>query len=131
MTEPLPIPLETERLAEAAVDAAYKVHTELGPGLLESVYATCMCIELRSRGLIVLTEVQLPIFYQGHEIPGAFRIDLLINDDLTVEIKATEKDFPLHKAQLLTYLKLAKKRLGLLINFNIPFIRDGIKRIAL
>lgn len=127
-----PISQEVEELSRQSVDAAFRIHSELGPGLLESVYSTCMCIELRSRGLLVLSEVRLPIFYGGYEIESAYRIDLLVNEELIIEIKAASSTkLPLHKAQLLTYLKLTRKRLGLLINFNVPYIREGIHRMAL
>jgi len=131
MSEASPIPAGTERLSTVVVDAAFKVHTALGPGLLESVYEACMAWELSDRGLAVLTQVVMPVFYAGREIEAGLKLDMLVNGELIVELKAVEKVLPVHQAQLLTYLKLAQKRLGLLINFNVPVIRDGIKRIAL
>lgn len=118
-------------LAKAVVDAAYKVHTELGPGLLESVYETCLAYELGDRGLSVLRQVILPVYYGGRELEAGLKLDMLVNNDLIVELKAVDKVLPVHKAQLITYLKLAHKRLGLLINFNVELIRDGIQRVVL
>jgi GxxExxY protein len=125
------IPAELDALARVVVDAAFKVHTELGPGLLESVYEVCLAHELRKRGLHVDLQIVLPITFDGLRIDSGLRIDMLIENELIVELKAAEAHHSLYEAQLLTYLKLAKKRLGLLINFNVPRIRDGIKRIAL
>ncbi len=126
-----PIPAELDSIARAVVDAAFKVHTELGPGLLESVYELCLAHELRKRGLRIELQLVLPITFDEIQIDSALRIDMLIESQLIVELKSTEAHHALFEAQLLTYLKLAKKRLGLLINFNVPRIRDGIKRIAL
>ena len=132
MRNPDPISQEVEELARQSVDAAFRIHSRLGPGLLESVYSTCMCIELRARNIPVLSEVQLPVIYEGYEFESAYRIDLLVNNELIIEVKAgSVKQLPLHKSQLLTYLKLARKRLGLLINFNVPYIKEGIHRMAL
>jgi GxxExxY protein len=126
-----PIPAGVEKLASAVVDAAFKVHTELGPGLLEAVYESCLTWELSDRGLSVLRQVVLPVFYAGRELEAGLKLDLLVNGELIVELKAVDKVLPVHKAQLLSYLKLAKKRLGLLINFNVELIRDGIQRVVL
>ena len=126
-----PVPEAVDRVATAVVDAAYAVHTHLGPGLLESVYETCLCRELSKRGLEFKTQVPLPVTYDGVRLDAGLRLDLLVADCIVVEIKAVEKMNPLFEAQLLTYLKLANRRLGLLINFNVPFIRDGIQRIVL
>ncbi len=126
-----PVPEAVDRVATAVVDAAYAVHTHLGPGLLESVYETCLCRELSNRGLEFKTQVPLPVTYDGVRLDAGLRLDLLVADCIVVEIKAVEKMNPLFEAQLLTYLKLANRRLGLLINFNVPFIRDGIQRIVL
>jgi GxxExxY protein len=120
-----------DAVAREIVDAAFRVHTALGPGLLESVYETCMSIELHGRGLQFATQVQLPVVYGGVNIEPAFRLDLLVEEAVIVELKAVEKLLPIHEAQLLTYLKLSGKRLGLLINFNSALIRDGIKRLKL
>jgi len=122
---------ELDNLAKAVVDAAFRVHVILGPGLLESAYQACLEIELKKRGVAFLTQPLLPICYEGATIEGAYRIDLLVGDQLVVELKAIDQLLPVHSAQLLTYLRLSGKRLGLLINFNTPLIKDGIKRIAL
>jgi GxxExxY protein len=113
------------------VDSAFRVHTTLGPGLLESVYEECLAYELRARGLQVQRQVSLPIAYDKLVIPSAYRVDLMVSDEVLVEVKATEAMLAVHHAQLLTYLKLSKKRLGYLINFNVPLIKSGIKRVAL
>ena len=125
------IPEETERIATVVVDAAYHVHSNLGPGLLESVYEVCLCHELRTRGLDFKKQLPVPITYDGVRLDAGLRLDLLVADRLIVEIKSVEKMNPVFAAQLLTYLKLANRRLGLLINFNVRFIRDGIQRIIL
>jgi len=122
---------EVERLASAVVHAALKVHRTLGPGLLESVYELCLAHELRKAGLRVETQVAFPITYDGIVIESGLRLDLLVEGELIVELKAVETMIPLFEAQVLTYLKLSGKRLALLINFNTPVIRQGIKRIVL
>ena len=126
-----PIPAETERVAKEIVDAAFQVHKELGPGLLESVYETCLVYELRKRGLRVETQVVLPIVYKGVCLDSSLRLDVWVENCVVVELKAVEAMQPLFDAQVLTYLKLTKQRLGLLINFNVPRIKDGIKRLVL
>jgi len=125
------IPKQLDDLAKLVVDAAYKIHTALGAGLLESAYQACLEIELQKRGVPYLPQYLLPICYEGVTVEGAYRIDLLVGDQLVVEMKSVEQLLPIHSAQLLTYLKLSGNRLGLLINFNTPRIKDGIKRIAL
>lgn len=129
--EHLPLPGETERLASEIVDAAYKVHAALGPGLMESVYEACVCHELRKRQMPFQTQVSLPIVYDGLRLQAGLRLDLLVDKSVIVELKAVEQMHPIFQAQLLTYLKLTGIRLGLLINFNVPVIKDGIKRIVL
>jgi GxxExxY protein len=126
-----PIPPETERIAAVVVDAAFKVHRSLGPGLLESVYELCLAHELRLRGIPVETEVKLPIIYEGMKIDAGLRLDIIVANLIIVEVKAVEKMIAVFDAQLLTYLRLTGSRLGLLINLNVPLIRDGIKRIVL
>jgi GxxExxY protein len=113
------------------MDAAYKVHKAFGPGLLENAYEICLVRELKKRNLKVDRQIPVPLIYNGETIDAVFRIDLLAQDQLIVEIEAVEKTFPLHEAQLLTYLKITGLRLGLLINFNVRLIKDGIKRIVL
>jgi len=126
-----PVSPELDRLAKEVVDAAFKVHSALGPGLLESVYEICLAHELKKRGLESQTQLAFPISYDGLQLDSGLRVDLLVEGELVVELKAVETMLPLFEAQLLTYLKLANKRLGLLINFNVPKIKDGIKRIIL
>ena len=126
-----PLTTETERFAKIAVDAALKVHTALGPGLLESVYEACLAHELRKRGLSVETQVTIPVVYDGVRLEAGLRIDVLVERQLIIEIKAVEEMNPVFKAQVLTYLKLTGLRLGLLINFNVPLIKNGIERIIL
>jgi GxxExxY protein len=126
-----PIPTETNEIARQIVDAAFAVHTVLGPGLLESVYEVCLAHELRKRGLTVRQQVVLPVHYDGVRLDAGLRLDLLVNDTVIVEIKAVENLLPVHKAQALTYLKLTSSRLALLINFNVPVIKEGIHRLAL
>ena len=126
-----PIPSEIERLAREVVDSAFKIHKALGPGLLESVYQTCMVHELHRRGFKVKTEVKVPVIYEGLRLDADLRIDLLVEDQLIVDLKAVDKMSPIFEAQLLTYLRLLDLRLGLLINFNVPLIKDGIKRVIL
>jgi GxxExxY protein len=124
------IPDEVNRVARAVVDAAFKIHCMYGAGLLESVYEICLAHELRLRGHKVDRQVVLRIIYEGIRIESGLRIDMIIDDCVIVEVKAVEKMIPVFDAQLLTYLKLTGIRLGLLINFNVPLIKDGIKRIA-
>lgn len=118
-------------LSRTIVDAAYIVHTTLGAGLLESVYEQCLSIELKSRDLLVERQIGLPICYKNMRIDAGFRLDLLVEELAVVEIKAVERLLPVHDAQLLTYLKLSGHRLGLLINFNVARIKDGIRRFVI
>lgn len=120
--------MDVNGVSGSVVDAAMKVHTALGPGLLESAYEACLLHELRKRGRKVLSQVTLPVVYDGVKIDVGYRIDLLVEDVVIVELKAVEKLLPIHDAQLLSYLKLGGYRLGLLINFNVLHLRDGIKR---
>jgi GxxExxY protein len=125
------VPEDIERLARLVLDGAFAVHRTLGPGLLESVYEACMAIELEQRAVRFKRQCGVSIEYEGRRIEPAYRIDLLVDDQVVVEIKAVEKLLPIHEAQMLTYLKLARKRLGLLINFNAPLLRDGFRRLVL
>jgi GxxExxY protein len=122
--------LDINEISGSVVDAAMKVHTALGPGLLESVYEKCLKHELAKRGLRVETQVWLPVVYDGVEIEGGYKIDLLVEGQVVVELKVVEQTLEIHKAQLLSYLKLADKRVGLLINFNVVHLRDGIRRLV-
>ena len=124
-----PIPDRTEEIAKAILDSAFQIHTALGPGLLESVYEACMVHELKLRGINVKSQVTLPVIYKGMKVDSGFRLDLLVDDRVIVEIKSAEEISAVYRAQLLTYLKLSNIRLGFLINFNVIHLRDGIKRI--
>ncbi|HEY3135569.1 MAG TPA: GxxExxY protein [Blastocatellia bacterium] len=126
-----PLPDETERIAREIVDAAFRVHTVMGPGLLEAVYEACMVHELHRRGLRVQTQVSVPISYEGVRLASDLQLDMLVEERVIVEVKAVEKMNPVFQAQLLSYLRLRGLRLGLLINFTVPFIKDGIKRVIL
>ncbi|SPF40467.1 conserved hypothetical protein [Candidatus Sulfotelmatobacter kueseliae] len=122
--------MEFDNITAAIVDAAMRVHTALGPGMLESVYEKCLKHELGKRGLRVESQVWLPVIYDGVEIEGGYRIDLLVEGEVVVELKVVEQILEVHKAQLLSYLKLADKRVGLLIKFNVVHLRDGIRRLV-
>jgi GxxExxY protein len=117
-------------ISGVVVDAAYKVHTKLGPGLLESVYESVMDFELRRRKLRVDRQVVIPVFYEGVRLDEGFRADLIVENQVIIELKSVETIHPVHKKQLLTYLRLADKRVGLLINFNVTLIKDGISRVV-
>jgi GxxExxY protein len=113
------------------LDSAFKVHKELGPGLLESVYETCLFYELKKLGLKVEKQVKLPIGFDGIKLDADLRLDIWLYQKLIIEVKSVEKMLPVLEAQLLTYLKMTKNRLGLLLNFNVPLLKQGIKRIVL
>ena len=117
-----------EAIGSLIVDAAFAVHRELGPGLLESVYECCMLEELKARNLTVNSQVKLPLMYKGRTLNKDFIIDILVENEIIVELKAVEALQPVHEVQILTYMKLADKKLGFLINFNVPLIKNGIKR---
>jgi GxxExxY protein len=122
--------MELNELSSMIIKAAINVHKELGPGLLERVYQKCLVIELKLMGLEVESEVPLPVNYKGQKVDDeGFRIDVLVENRVIVELKSVEKVRPVHPKQLLTYLKLANKELGLLINFNVVLLKDGIKRV--
>ena len=118
-------------LTHEIIGAAIEVHRSLGPGLLESAYETCLAHELALRGLPAERQLELPIQYKGQPIDAAYRIDLLVNREVVLEIKSAASLLPIHEAQLLTYLKLGGWQLGLLINFNVPVLKDGIRRLVL
>ncbi|MBW4634184.1 MAG: GxxExxY protein [Iphinoe sp. HA4291-MV1] len=122
--------MSENEIAKEIVDAAYKIHTKLGPGLLESVYETVLAYELERRGLLVVRQQLIPVVYEGVRLEEGFRADLIVEDKVIVELKSVEAVHPVHKKQLLTYLRLANKRLGLLINFGILLIKDGISRVV-
>lgn len=117
------------RISGQVLDSAIEVHRNLGPGLLESIYEICLLKELRSRGLEVKSQLLLPVYYKGEPLEKYYTIDLLAEDLVMVEIKTVERNIPINKAQLMTYLKLSGKHLGLLINFNVPLLVQGFERI--
>ena len=117
-------------IAKEIVDAAFRIHTTLGPGLLESVYDTVLAYELDRRGLRTVRQQAIPVVYENVRIDTGFRADLIVEDKVIVEVKSVELLAPVHRKQLLTYLRLADKRLGLLINFQVALIKDGIFRIV-
>ncbi len=134
-----PLPQRTQRTTEGSginavtekiIGAAMKVHSALGPGLLESAYEACLAYELRKHGFQVKTQVELPVVYEGVRIDLGYRIDLLVNDLVVVELKCVEKIASVHEAQIISYLRLNKKNVGLLINFHVRHLRDGIKRFV-
>ena len=122
--------MDIEEIGKAVVDSAIKVHTALGPGLLESAYRACLAHELTSRGLEVKQEEPFSIRYGDATISVGYRIDLLVGNSVIVELKAVEKLMPIHTAQVLSYLKLSGCKLGFVINFNVPHRKDGIKRVV-
>jgi GxxExxY protein len=125
------IPLEIETVGKKVLDAAYTIHTALGPGLLESVYEACLAYEAQKNQVNVETQIALPVRYKDVFVETGLRLDLWAERSVIVEIKAVEKMNPLYEAQLLTYLKMTGCRLGFLINFNVTHLKDGIKRIVL
>jgi GxxExxY protein len=127
----IPLPVETEKIVTAIMDAAFKVHRTLGPGLLESVYEACLVRELELRAVKLERQVAVPVDYEGMKLDAGLRLDLLVADQVVVELKAVDKMNPIFEAQLLTYLKLAGKRIGLLVNFNVAKLKDGFKRMVI
>ena len=125
-----PVSPDVERVGKAVLDAAFRVHTALGPGLLESVYETCTAFELTKSGLCARTQIALPVTYQGIKMDAGLRPDMIVEECVIVEFKSVETMHPIFEAQLITYLKLTEIRLGFLINFNVLHLKDGIKRIV-
>ena len=125
------IPEHINRLSGRVVHAAYKVHETLGPGLLESVNEVCLAHELTKMGIFSERQVPLPVVYDELKLEAGFRIDVLVERRLVVELKAVEALLPVHRAQVLTYLKLSGYRLGLLMNFNVAVLKDGIRRVIM
>ena len=119
-----------ERVASEVVDGALAVHKALGPGLLESTYESCLAYELHERGLSVETQLELPVIYRGVRIDAGYRIDMLVERCVVIELKAVERTLPVHEAQLLAYLRLSGHRLAFLINLHVPLLRDGIDRMV-
>jgi GxxExxY protein len=128
-TSAVPV-FRVNQVTGAIVSAAMKVHSVLGPGLLESAYQVCLAHELRMRGLQVITQVGLPVVYEGERLELGYRIDLLVENLVVVEIKCVEAIHPVHQAQLLSYMRLSGKQIGLLINFHVAHLKDGIKRMV-
>ena len=122
--------MQTNELTREIIGAAMRIHSALGPGLLESAYRVCLARELHFRCLKCQAEVALPVTYQGVVVDAGYRIDLLVEDTVIVEIKAASRTAPVHESQLLSYLRLSGKTVGLLINFHVPHLRDGIKRLV-
>lgn len=124
------VALKPNEITEAIIKASIEVHRALGPGLLESAYEECMCHELTLLGLSFERQLALPVVYKGHQLDCGYRLDLVVSKTVVVEIKAVEALLPIHEAQLLTYLKLGGWNVGLLLNFNVPLMKQGIKRIV-
>ena len=121
--------IKGNQLTSEIIGSAIEVHRNLGPGLLESTYEECLAFELQGRDMIVKRQHEIPILYKGNQLEQNYRIDLLVNNQVIVELKSIKRIEPIHDAQLLTYLKLANKKYGLLLNFNVPVMRQGIKRL--
>ena len=126
-----PLPESTEWVARGIVDAAIAVHRALGPGLLESAYEICLAHELEIRGNAILRQMALPVVYESVKLQAGYRVDLMVDGAVIVEVKSVEAFAPVHEAQLLTYLRLSGRRLGFLINFNVVLLKQGIKRVIL
>ena len=122
--------MEINQLSSKIIGAAIEVHKALGPGLLESAYEKCLCHELKLRGLSFASQKSLPLIFKGAKMDCGYQLDIVVENTIILELKSCEKIEPIHKAQLLTYLKLSGLKLGLLLNFNMPVMRDGIVRIV-
>ncbi|MCH8212028.1 MAG: GxxExxY protein [Planctomycetes bacterium] len=120
-----------KELSDQVIGAAIEIHRQLGPGLLESAYQACLAHELSLRGILFVVQLDLPLTYKGVQLDVGYRIDLLVDDKVIVELKAVEKVLPIHEAQLLTYLRLLRKPVGLLLSFFVPVLKDGIIRRVL
>ena len=121
---------ELNNLSKLILDACITVHKEMGPGLLESIYEICLLSELASRGIKTESQVSIPLRYKGIELSKDFRIDMFVENEIILEIKSVDVLLPVHEAQLISYLKLTNKRLGFLINFNVPLLKNGFKRFV-
>ncbi|MBK9332628.1 MAG: GxxExxY protein [Ignavibacteria bacterium] len=125
-------PTETEEtLLKELVDCAFKVHKNIGPGLLERIYEVCFCHELKKKNIQYLSQVKIPIIYENIVFDEGFRIDVIVENKIVCELKAVNDHLPVFEAQILSYMKISKKHLGLLINFNVPLIKNGIKRFII
>ena len=122
--------MRENEITDKIIGAAIEVHRHLGAGLLESAYEECLCYELSQAGLSFIRQVYMPIHYKGIVLEAAYKMDILVEDTVVVEIKSVEATIPIHSAQLLTYLKSSGKHIGLLINFNVPILKDGLKRVV-
>ena len=120
-----------KELSDQVIGAAIEIHRQLGPGLLESAYQACLAHELSLRGILFVSQLDLPLTYKGVQLDVGYRIDLLVEDKIIIELKAVEKVLPIHEAQLLTYLRLLRKPVGLLLSFFVPVLKDGIIRRVL
>ena len=125
-----PLPVDLNLISGDIVDAAIEVHSHLGPGLLESAYEACLLYELHQRGFPAVQQVPLPVEFKGVKIDAAYRMDLVVSDAVVVEVKSVDSIAPIHKAELLSYLKLSGKKLGLLLNFNVTLLKHGIVRLV-
>lgn len=123
--------MEINQITHEILNSAYKVHTKLGPGLLESAYQACLVYELKKKGLLVEVEKALPLIYEEVKLDCGYRIDLLVENKVIVELKSVEAFTEVHIAQILTYLRLTEKKVGLLLNFNVKSLKNGIKRVIL
>lgn len=123
--------MDVDDISKNVIGAAIDVHKAMGPGLLESVYEECLCHELGLRNIQFIRQYEIPVKYKGVELDCRYRLDLLVEDKLVVELKSVEKLMPIHDAQLLSYLKLTRRTVGLLINFNVPFLKQGVRRKVL
>jgi GxxExxY protein len=126
-----PIPYDVEVIAKLTIDSANIVHRKLGPGLKEKTYEKCLALEIRKKGLSVNRQTNLPVIYDGEYLDDTYRVDIIVENKLIVEVKSVERLTPLHNLQVQTYLKISGKHLGLLINFNSEILSDGIKRVRL
>ena len=126
-----PVPADVERIGKVVLNAAYKVHTTLGPGLLESVYQTSMKHVIEKSGVLVKIDVKLPIIFEGTKLDSGLQLDMLVDKSVIVELKSVERMNLLYEKQVVTYLRLSHLRLGFLINFNVPYLKDGIKRLVI
>ena len=122
--------MDEDRLTEQIIGAAIEVHRHVGPGLLESAYEECLCAELSRRGLRFQRQVHLPVEYKGLRLDCAYKMDLVVENTIVIEIKAIDELLPIHRAQLLTYLRAFQKQVGLLINFNVVLLKDGLQRVV-
>ncbi len=122
--------MNIEKLGRLVLDSAFAVHITLGPGLLESTYQACLMKELTSRGILVEKQKALPVIYKDLHLECGYRIDLLVEDQIILELKSVEALAPVHLSQILTYLKLSEKKLGYLINFNVPLLKNGLRRVV-